>query len=208
MPRNVAGAADDRQTARVRAEEWDQRYAEKQQWSSEPNRLEASLLADLPPGDAVDLAAGEGRHALWLAARGWRVTAVDFSDVGLARGRAQPGAERVTWVTADVLAWRAPEQSLDLALLAYFQVPTEDLLDLLRRAIGWLRPGGRLLSLGHDVDNPTRGVGGPQVPEILHSVDRLAPVAALLVVDRLEQVERETAEGTAIDTLLWGRRPG
>ena len=46
--------------------------------------------------------------------------------------------------------------------------------------------------LGHDVENLTAGVGGPQEAAILHSVDRLAPVAALLDVDRLEQVRRET----------------
>jgi SAM-dependent methyltransferase len=192
----------------VRAQEWDERYAEKQQWSSEPNRLVASLLDGLPPGDAVDLAAGEGRHALWLAGHGWRVTAVDFSDVGLSRGRSQPGGERVTWVTADVLDWQAPPESLDLVLLAYLHVPVDDLLGLLRRAVDWLRPGGRLLSLGHDVDNLTRGVGGPQVPEILHSPELLAPIAARLEVDRLEQVSRETPEGAAVDTLLWGRRAG
>jgi hypothetical protein len=61
--------------------------------------------------------------------------------------------------------------------------------------------------LGHDVDNVERGVGGPQEPAILHSVERLAPVAALLDVDRLEQVERTTPDGIALDTLLWGRRP-
>jgi SAM-dependent methyltransferase len=191
----------------VRAQDWDQRYAEKQQWSSEPNALVAELLADLPAGDAVDLAAGEGRHALWLAGRGWRVTAVDFSDVGLARGRSQPGAHRVTWVTADVFAWQAPPESQDLVLLAYLHVPVDDMLALLRRAIAWLRPGGRLLSLGHDVENLTRGVGGPQEPAILHSVERLAPVTALLDVDRLEQVLRQTPDGVAVDTLLWGRRP-
>jgi SAM-dependent methyltransferase len=191
----------------VQAREWDQRYAEKQQWSSEPNTLVAELLADLPPGDAVDLAAGEGRHALWLAGRGWQVTAVDFSDVGLSRGRSQRDAGQVTWVTADVLGWSAPPESFDLVLLAYLHLPVPDFVGLLDRAVGWLRPGGRLLSLGHDVDNLTRGVGGPQVPEILHSIDRLAPVAALLEVDRFEQVARQTPDGAAIDTLLWGRRP-
>jgi ubiquinone/menaquinone biosynthesis C-methylase UbiE len=191
----------------VRADEWDQRYAERQQWSVEPNALVAELLDGLPPGNALDLAAGEGRHALWLAGRGWRVTAVDFSDVGLDRGRGQPGADRVTWVTADVLAWTAPDASLDLVLVAYLHLPESDLLGVLERAVGWLRPGGRLLVLGHDVENLERGVGGPQEPAILHSVERLAPVADLLVVDRLEQVRRETPAGTALDTLLWGRRP-
>jgi SAM-dependent methyltransferase len=191
----------------VRAEEWDERYAEDRQWSAEPNRLVAELLGDLPPGDAVDLAAGEGRHALWLTGLGWRVTAVDFSGAGLARGMGQPGADGVTWVRADVLGWSAPPESMDLVLVAYLHVPEDDTRALLARAVDWLRPGGRLLVLGHDVENIASGVGGPQEPAILHSVDRLRPVADLLEVDRLEQVPRETPAGTALDTLLWGRRP-
>jgi SAM-dependent methyltransferase len=190
----------------VRAEEWDERYAEQRQWSAEPNALVGALLTDLTPGAAVDLAAGEGRHALWLAGLGWRVTAVDFSDVGLSRGRSQPGAGEVTWVTADVTAWATEPESLDLVLVAYLHLAEADTIALLSRAVGWLRPGGRLLVLGHDVENITAGVGGPQEPAILHSLDRLAPVAALLDVDRLEQVRRATPAGTALDTLLWGRR--
>jgi SAM-dependent methyltransferase len=192
----------------MRAEDWDERYAERQQWSAEPNAQIAELLADLPPGDAVDLAAGEGRHALWLTGLGWRVTAVDFSDLGLARGRAQPGADRVTWVTADVTTWSAGPASLDLVLVAYLHLAESETTALLTRAVSWLRPGGRLLVLGHDVENVSAGVGGPQEPAILHSVERLSPVAAQLDVDRLEQVRRETPAGTALDTLLWGRRPG
>jgi SAM-dependent methyltransferase len=192
----------------VRAADWDERYAERQQWSAEPNALIAGLLDGVPPGDAVDLAAGEGRHALWLAGLGWRVTAVDFSGIGLARGGAQPGADRVTWVTADVTTWSADAASLDLALVAYLHLPQEDTVALLTRAVGWLRPGGRLLVLGHDVENLSAGVGGPQEEAILHSVGRLRPVARLLVVDRLEQVRRQTPAGTALDTLLVGRRPG
>jgi SAM-dependent methyltransferase len=191
----------------VRAEDWDERYAEDRQWSAEPNRLIAELVGDLPPGDAVDLAAGEGRHALWLAGLGWRVTAVDFAGAGLARGQAQPGADTVTWVRADVLDWSASPESLDLVLVAYLHLPAEQTRTVLDRAVGWLRPGGRLLVLGHDVENIVRGVGGPQDPAILHGVERLAPVAAPLEVDRLEQVRRETPAGTALDTLLWGRRP-
>ena len=192
----------------MRARDWDERYAQGQQWSAGPNALVAQLLADLPPGVAVDLAAGEGRHALWLAGRGWQVTAVDFSQVGLASGRVQPGGDRVTWVTADVVDWPGPSAAVDLVLVAYLHLPEGAGRALLQRAAGWLRPGGRLLVLGHDVDNVAHGVGGPQDPAILHSVDRLASVAVLLDVDRLEQVRRETPAGVALDTLLWGRRKG
>jgi SAM-dependent methyltransferase len=192
----------------VRAEDWDERYTERQQWSSGPNALVAELLSGLPPGDAVDLAAGEGRHALWLAGRGWQVTAVDFSGVGLDRGRGQAGADLVTWVHADVTTWSTEPASLDLVLVAYLHLLEADTVALLTRAVAWLRPGGRLLVLGHDLANLDAGVGGPQEPAVLHSIDRLAPVAALLDVDRLELVRRNTPEGTALDTLLWGRRRG
>jgi SAM-dependent methyltransferase len=190
----------------MRAQEWDERYEARRQWSEGPNALVAELLGDVPPGSAIDLAAGEGRHALWLAALGWEVTAVDFSSVGIGRGQGQPGADRVRWVTADVLEWTAPAASVELVLVAYLHLPTEDMTPLLVRSVDWLRPGGRFLLVGHDLDNLTRGIGGPQEPGILHSLERLAPVAALLDVDRLEQVPRPTPEGTAVDTLLWGRR--
>jgi SAM-dependent methyltransferase len=191
----------------MRAEDWDERYAERQQWSAEPNALIAGLLAGLPAGEAVDLGAGEGRHALWLAGLGYRVTAVDFSAAGLDRGRRQAGADGVTWVTADVTDWSAEPASLDLVLVAYLHLPEDATVAVLTRAVGWLRPGGRLLVLGHDVENIDSGVGGPQEPTILHSVERLGPVAALLDVDRLEQIGRDTPDGTALDTVLWGRRP-
>ena len=160
----------------------------------------------MPPGLALDAGCGHGSEAIWLATSGWRVTAVDFSAVGLERGREQAGGDRVTWVQSDVLDWTAPEASTDLVLVAYLHLPEPETTALLRRAVGWLRPGGRLLVLGHDADNVAHGVGGPQEPAILHSVERLAPVAELLAVDRLEQVQRVTPEGVALDTLLWGRR--
>ena len=60
------------------ASAWDERYAASDLvWTAEPNRLAASLIVDLPAGRALDVAAGEGRMALWLASRGWHVQAPD-----------------------------------------------------------------------------------------------------------------------------------
>ena len=192
---------------------WERRWARALRESPEklasrpPNAHLLAEIGDLRPGLALDAGCGHGSEAIWLATSGWRVTAVDFSGAGLARGQAQPGADAVTWVQADVLSWSAPPASLDLVLVAYLHVAEDDTRALLVRAVGWLRPGGRLLVLGHDVENIASGVGGPQEPAILHSVERLRPIADLLDVDRLEQVPRETPAGTALDTLLWGRRP-
>ena len=187
----------------MRAADWDERYSERQQWSSEPNALVAELLGGLPPGDAVDLAAGEGRHALWLAGRGWRVTAVDFSAVGLERGRGQAGADRVTWAQADVTRWAAEPASLDLVLVAYLHLPE----DVLSRSTRWLSPGGALVVVGHALRNLTEGVGGPSDPGLLHTLDQLRAASAGLEVERCEEVVRATDDGDAIDAVLVARRP-
>ena len=92
-------------------------------------------------------------------------------------------------------------------LVAYLHLPEADTAALLTRAVGWLRPGGRLLVLGHDVENLTAGVGGPQEPELLHSVDRLRRWPRCWTSTGSSRCAGETPAGTALDTLLWGRRP-
>ncbi len=83
------------------ATDWDERYAATElMWSTTPNQFVAAELADLPPGRAVDLAAGEGRNAIWLAGLGWDVTAVDFSQVALDKGRQLAGDRQIDWVCA------------------------------------------------------------------------------------------------------------
>jgi 2-polyprenyl-3-methyl-5-hydroxy-6-metoxy-1,4-benzoquinol methylase len=56
-------------------------------WTAEPNHWLVPEVADLPPGRALDVGAGEGRNAIRLAERGWTVTTVDFSAVGLTKAR-------------------------------------------------------------------------------------------------------------------------
>ena len=87
------------------SQEWDRRYAGAELvWTAEPNRFVVAELQDLAPGRALDVAAGEGRNAVWLASRGWQVTAVDFSAAGLDKGRRLAQARGVTidWMHADV----------------------------------------------------------------------------------------------------------
>ena len=78
-------------------EQWDERYrADELNWIAEPNRFLVEEVAGRRRGRALDLACGEGRNALWLAQRGWRVTAVDFSAVGLEKDRWPPMTARST----------------------------------------------------------------------------------------------------------------
>ncbi|MFF0311890.1 SAM-dependent methyltransferase [Streptosporangium sp. NPDC004379] len=194
---------------------WDERYAAAELvWSAEPNRWVAQALDGRPPGTAVDLACGEGRNAVWLAERGWRVTGVDFSSVAL--GKAEAMAERrgapVTWVHADATAWSPPEP-VDLVVLAYFHLPAAERRRVHRTAAHALAPGGTLLVAGHDTTNLTRGVGGPQDPAVLFTPgDVLADVEGLgLETVRAEQLVRPvTGPGgirDAIDAVVELRRP-
>lgn len=186
---------------------WDERYAAAERvWSAGPNREVERIVAGWVPGRALDLGAGEGRHALWLAEKGWQVTAVDFSAVGIDRGRreAESRGLAVDWVVDDVTTWRPPEgTSFDLALVAYLHIP-EDVFSRLGR---WLAPGGALVVVGHALRNLTEGVGGPQDPALLHTTEQLRAAARDLDIERCEEVLRSTDAGDAIDVVLVARRP-
>jgi len=189
------------------AQEWDSRYAGTDRvWSAAPNAWVAATLRGWFTGRALDLGAGEGRHSVWLAALGWKVTAVDFSAAGIDRGRegAQDVGVDVDWVVADVRTWEPPAGvTYDLVLVAYLHL--ED--DVLARARGWLAPGGALVVIGHALRNLTEGAGGPQNPRLLHTEAEYRLASEGLVVEQLGEVIRRLPDGDAIDLVLVARRP-
>lgn len=190
---------------------WDERYRGAELvWAAEPNRFVEQELAGLEPtGRALDLAAGEGRNAVWLAELGWEVDAVDFSAVALEKaGRlaAERGA-RLRTVCADLTAWAAAEATYDLALIAYLQLPWQQMAHVLRQASRAVRPGGTLLLVGHAAANLRQGHGGPQDPRVLYTADEVAAVwRPYADIVRAETVQRlvTTPDGprTALDTLV------
>ncbi|MCF6376586.1 class I SAM-dependent methyltransferase [Nocardioides KLBMP 9356] len=168
------------------ARAWDERYAASDLvWSAEPNQFVAAELSDLAPGTAVDLAAGEGRNAIWLASRGWRATAVDFSQVALDKGARLAGDLDVTWVRADATTWMPPEPA-DLVVVAYLQLPADERRSAVRNAFAMLRPGRTLFLVAHDSTNLTEGTGGPQDPSVLMTADDV-----LADLDGLDGLELE-----------------
>lgn len=186
---------------------WDARYASAPDlvWTGEPNRFAVEELADLPPGRALDLAAGEGRNAVWLAARGWDVTAVDFSPVAVDKGRrlADSRGVRVEWVTADLLEYAPPAEAFDAVLMAYLHLPAQDRAVVLARAAGALAPGGVLVVIGHDLTNLTEGIGGPQDPAILLSPEAVVAGLPGLRIRRAERARRPvtTEDGRRVDAV-------
>jgi SAM-dependent methyltransferase len=193
---------------------WDERYAGPELvWGSGPNCFVAEELATLPPGRAIDLGTGEGRNAIWLAERGFTVTAVDFSRVGLARaaGLAAERGVSVDWVHADLLDYQPTPGGYDLVLIAYIQLPADRLTALARTAATALAPGGTLLAVGHDRDNLTRGHAGPKDLSVLWTPQVVTAGLTGVTVQQAEQVNRTVTtpdgERTAIDTLVRAVRP-
>jgi len=196
----------------VDRQQWDERYSGTEfEWTTRPNQFVAAELADLPSGRALDLAAGEGRNTVWLAERGWRVTAVDFSRVGLEKGRKLSAARgvdeaQVKWIVADLRDYEPERDFYDLALIAYLQVSPEVRATVLARAAAALVPGGTLFVVGHDLTNLTEGTGGPQDPDVLYTPEAVRAELPGLRVVRAERVhrtvERDGDPAIAIDTLV------
>ncbi len=191
----------------MESQEWDQRYTGSDLvWTAEPNRFVVAELQDLAPARALDVAAGEGRNSVWLASRGWQVTAVDFSAVGLDKGRrlAEQVGVAVDWVCADVRDYEPEPASFQLVLIAYLQLREPELHGVLRRAVTALAPGGVLLLVGHDVTNLTEGTGRPQEPAALHTPESITRALGDLSVVRAERVRRPVAGSPrdAVDTLV------
>lgn len=158
------------------AEKWDERYAGADSvWTDNPNVFVAEVLDNAEPGTAVDLAAGEGRHAVWLAKRGWDVTAVDFSGVGLQRAQMwadEAGVgQRLTTVTSDIADYVPLPDSLDLLLLAYVQVPADVRRRAIQQCAAGLRVGGQVVVVAHDSSNLAEGTGGPPDPAVLYTAE-------------------------------------
>jgi SAM-dependent methyltransferase len=198
------------------ARAWDDRYAASELvWSARPNQFVEAELGDLHPGRALDLAAGEGRNALWLADRGWDVTAVDFSLVGLDKARSlqdrhEHGPDlRIEWVHGDVLEHTPPPASYDLTLVAYLQLVAEQRRVALRAGFAALRVGGTFFLVAHDSSNLTDGTGGPQDASVLLTAeDVLADLdGERFEVQRADRVARQVEQPdgsakTAYDALV------
>lgn len=181
-------------------QQWHERYAAQPLlWAVDPGPFLGGEVGDRPPGRALDLGAGEGRTALWLAARGWQVTAVDFSDVALDRGRQRveaagaPGS--VEWICADLVAFEPTGGAYDLVLLLFVHLPEAERRRLLQSATATLNPGGMVLVVGYDTTHVPAAGGGPG--------NRFSPEDIVADLDglRVERAERLQV-GDAVDAIV------
>jgi SAM-dependent methyltransferase len=143
---------------------WDERYGSAEKlWSGQPNPQLVAQIGDLKPGEALDAGCGEGADAIWLAAGGWTVTAVDVSAVALERGSHQAAAAgqgvaaRITWQREDLQTWDPGPDRFDLVSAQFMHFPSPAIEAFHRRLAAAVRPGGTLLIVSHHPDDLRAG---------------------------------------------------
>ncbi len=141
--------------------DWDRRYAGDRIWSGNPNGALVAEVDDNEPGTALDVGAGEGGDAIWLAEQGWSVTAADISSTGLDRVRTE--ADRrdldVHCVHVDANA-RDPYGSrrFDLVVAMYASIPRTTDDRAVQHLVTAVAPGGTLLVVSHDLEPMRRPI--------------------------------------------------
>ena len=197
---------------------WEERYSGDKVWSGRVNVQLQAEATDMAPGRALDVGCGEGGDALWLAAQGWDVTAVDFADAALAQvaeHAAHAGvADRVETRRIDVRTFQPDGETWDLVTSHFVHLPDGGMLDVTRRLGSAVAPGGTLLVVGHDPGDLATGLRhGHQ--SFMHTADGLLPALG----DEWEievcesrprtQAHPQTGEDIAIaDTVLRARLKG
>ncbi len=185
----MAGAAINAELAEEEAHDalmfsagfWDHRYGSTARvWSGNPNVQLVASVSDLSPGTALDVGSGEGADAIWLARRGWQVTAVDISPVALDRAAqeaARAGVDGIRWRAADLLTWDPAPEQYDLVSAQFIHLPGAARAVLHSRLAAAVRPGGTLLIVGHHPSIRETTFGGPHRshrPDLFYTAEEVA----------------------------------
>jgi len=197
--------------AQMTAAQWDARYrAEPDLWTKEPNAALVQFAGALEPGRALDVGAGDGRNAIWLATQGWAVTAIDLSAVALERAaaRAAVGATQLACIVADWHEHDFGEATFELVVVSFMHPQPEDREGLFERAARALVPGGHLFTVGVILGD--HGRRGPPDAERLYTLERVRHALRGFQLLRCEEhaytQEHSSGRREVTDVVAVGRR--
>ena len=175
-----------------------------------PSTHLTASVGDLLPGRALDAGCGHGSDTLWLAARGWQVTAVDFAATALAYAKSTAEAmgpnvaERIDWVEADLGTWTPQRAEYDLVVCLYVHVASVE--EMVRRMATGVACGGTLILVGHRPIDPATGAPTAAAGQVQVSVEA---ALAVLDPDRWELVIAEDRPrpltGSGVDAVIRAR---
>ncbi|HEY2669822.1 MAG TPA: FAD-dependent oxidoreductase [Rugosimonospora sp.] len=182
---------------------WDERYRSAPAlWSGRPNPQLVAEAAGLPAGRALDVGCGEGADAVWLAERGWQVTAVDISTAALARAAEHAEAAggqvagRIEWTHTDLRDTPPADGGYDLVSSQFMHLPGDLRGKLFERLAAAVAPGGTLLIVGHHPSDLRTSAHRMHFPDMMFTGEQ---VAASLDPAAWEVVAAEARPRTATD---------
>lgn len=176
---------------------WNERYSETGfAYGSEPNDFLRENAGKLPPGKILCLAEGEGRNAVFLAKKGFDVTAVDLSEVGLekAKNLAEEANVKIRTVCADLADFDIEENYWDAIVSIWAHVPIPVRRALHRKAVAGLKTNGAFLLEAYTPKQVQFGTGGPNV-DLTMSLDALLEELNGMNFEIAREMERDVREG-------------
>ena len=137
---------------------WNEVWADIEDCGSGSDEILVDQVKDLTPGRALDIGCGTGGNAVWLAKKGWQVTAVDHSSVAIEKGKrfAVEQGVNVLFVVADASQFK-PQGDYDLITCFYIQLFPQQRGNMLAKMSKALAPGGTFLFVSLDKTGPTSG---------------------------------------------------
>ena len=177
---------------------WNSRYGGADYfYGTAPNDFLTSVATEIPAGPVLCLAEGEGRNAVYLAARGHAVTAVDQSEAGLAkaRGLAQSRNVPLDTVVADLTDFPIEPKAWSGIVAIFMHLPPALRRSVLARAVASLRPGGVFIMEAYRPAQLGYGTGGPKDAALLPTLDGLRSELGDLEWIIGREVERDVREG-------------
>jgi len=194
---------------------WDDRYrTEEYVYGTEPNAFLLENVDEIPSGDVLCLADGEGRNSVFLAKRGRRVSAIDLSEVGVTKARelARSRGVDINFVVADLRTYDMGVERWGAIVSIFAHMPPKVRANVHARVVTALAPGGVFVLEAYRPDQKGRGTGGPSLPEMMMNLEELRRDFAALDLTVAREVDRDIREGRghqgvgAVVQLL-GRKP-
>lgn len=181
-----------------KVESWNQRYDRAEYvFGTEPNDFVREMADRIPPGPVLCLAEGEGRNAVYLAGRGHAVTAVDQSEIGIAKAQRLAAERGVTieTVVADLGQYRIVPGAWSGIVSIFWHVPADLRAAVYRRAVAGLQPGGVLVLEAYTPAQIGLGTGGPGDPALTPTLAQLRDELAGLELEIGRELSRDVFEG-------------
>ncbi len=178
---------------------WEGRYGSTDDYlyGLAPNDFLAASVGDIPPGDVLCLADGEGRNGVYLAELGHAVTSVDLTESGLAKAE-RLASERgvdLTTIVADLADFDLGEDRWDMIVSIFAHTPPAIRAKVHAAIATALRPDGVLILEAYTPDQVGRGTGGPPVPELTMTLDGLRQELTGMTIQTGQELVRSVIEG-------------